>query len=111
MLLCRDELTAEDRSKNLKWMAVGRKGEKRIVKAPVREERGAASGSNRGWRTERRDDQDDRGRHHGNRRQERRDREEDDLQMETEAEDQLSKRGRESGSETEENPPRTRSKH
>jgi len=107
----RDELTAEDRSKNLKWMAVGRKGEKRIVKAPVREERGAASGSNRGWRTERREDQDDRGRHHGNRRQERRDREEDDLQMETETEDQLSKRGRESGSETEENPPRTRSKH
>jgi hypothetical protein len=107
----RDELTAEDRSKNLKWMAVGRKGEKRIVKAPVREERGAASGSNRGWRTERREDQDDRGRHHGNRRQERRDREEDDLRMETETEDQLSKRGRESGSETEENPPRTRSKH
>jgi hypothetical protein len=33
----REELTAEDVSKNLKWMAVGRKGEKRIVKGTARE--------------------------------------------------------------------------
>jgi len=34
----REELTQEDVAKNLKWMAVGRKGEKRIVKAQAREE-------------------------------------------------------------------------
>jgi hypothetical protein len=33
----REELSEEDLSKNLKWQAVGRKGEKRIVKAPERE--------------------------------------------------------------------------
>jgi hypothetical protein len=35
----REELTDEDRSKNLQWMAVGKKGEKRIMKGPAREER------------------------------------------------------------------------
>jgi hypothetical protein len=35
----REELTDEDRSKNLQWMAVGKKGEKRIMKGPVWEER------------------------------------------------------------------------
>jgi hypothetical protein len=34
----REELTEDDVSKNLKWMAVGRKGEKRIVKVQVRED-------------------------------------------------------------------------
>jgi len=35
----REDLTDEDRSKNLKWMAVGKKGEKRITKGQAREER------------------------------------------------------------------------
>ena len=42
----REELTEQDVAKNLKWMAVGQKGEKRIVKAQVREEsRGAGESS------------------------------------------------------------------
>jgi hypothetical protein len=43
----REELTQEDLAKNLKWVAVGQKGEKRIVKAPVREDM-EAGGSHRG---------------------------------------------------------------
>jgi hypothetical protein len=54
----REELTQEDISKNLKWMAVGRKGEKRVIKGQAREEDQAAtnqqvSGRGRGrgeWR-------------------------------------------------------------
>jgi hypothetical protein len=34
----REELTEQDEAKNLKWMVVGRKGEKRIVKGTAREE-------------------------------------------------------------------------
>ncbi len=41
----RDKLTDEDRSKNLKWMVVGQRGEKRLVKVEERE-------SNREWRTQ-----------------------------------------------------------
>jgi hypothetical protein len=43
----REELTQEDLAKNLKWVAVGQKGEKRIVKAPVREDM-EPGGSHRG---------------------------------------------------------------
>jgi len=49
----REELTEEDVAKNLKWQAVGRKGEKRIVKAPAREDQWGEGPSNRqrgGWR-------------------------------------------------------------
>ena len=102
----REELSEEDRSKNLRWMVVDTKGEKRIVKAPVREDwEGPATGSNRVQRTERRDQQRERG---------RKDRRERSQPMETAVEDSLNKRGRESGSETEgENnpPPKNRSKH
>jgi outer membrane murein-binding lipoprotein Lpp len=60
----REELTEDDMAKNLRWQAVGRKGEKRIVKAPVRENpwgegpshrrgggtRGGGRGGQRSWR-------------------------------------------------------------
>jgi hypothetical protein len=107
----REELSEEDRSKNLKWMAVGRKGEKRIVKAPVREETERGPYSN-GWRNERRGQQHEREQQG---RRERNPRRDNSCQpMEEDREDPLSKRTRESGSETEEEngvPPKTRSKH
>jgi len=97
----KEELTEDDRSKNLRWMAVGRKGEKRIVKGPAREEP-----SHSGWRHERR------GQQHERYRQNRR---EDSRQpMEEDREDPLSKRTREDGTESEEEnevPPRTRTRH
>ncbi len=46
----KEELSEQDRSKNLKWMVVGRRGEKRIVKASVRKAMGA---ERRGTQTER----------------------------------------------------------
>jgi hypothetical protein len=52
----REELTQEDRSKNLKWIVVGQRGEKRIVKATEREYNGdrrdqsARGGRGRGGR-------------------------------------------------------------
>jgi hypothetical protein len=100
----KEELTEDDRSKNLKWMAVGRKGEKRIIKAPAREESAREGGSS--WRTEQGGRQNGRGRQH---------RKDNQSQpMDEDREDTLSKRTRESGSETEGEdgvPPRTRSKH
>jgi hypothetical protein len=144
----KEELSEQDRAKNLKWMAVGRKGEKRIIKAPAREgmeNPGPTSSS--GWRTERRGEerrryerggderrreemrrderrgeerrrderrnqQYERGRSSGTRRES--ETREGGQQMDIDTEDALSKRGRESGSETEEEsgiPPKTRSKH
>jgi hypothetical protein len=48
----REDLTDQDRTKNLQWMAVGRKGEKRIVKTQVREENGGYTQQEQrnGWR-------------------------------------------------------------
>ena len=48
------ELTAEDREKNLKWLVVGKRGEKRLIKGterdgqPGRQERGPGT-ANTGW--------------------------------------------------------------
>jgi hypothetical protein len=40
----REELTDQDKAKNLRWVVVGQRGEKRIVKMPDREKEGAWSG-------------------------------------------------------------------
>jgi hypothetical protein len=45
----RKELTEDDRAKNLQWMAIGRKGEKRVVKAQIRED---TQQRETGWRRE-----------------------------------------------------------
>jgi hypothetical protein len=42
------ELTEDDKAKNLEWMVVGARGEKRIVKGVVRQRGGATRGSLRG---------------------------------------------------------------
>lgn len=45
----REELTEDDRAKNLQWMAIGRKGEKRVVKTQIREDNHQRE---TGWRRE-----------------------------------------------------------
>jgi len=131
----REELTEDDVSKNLKWMAVGRKGEKRIVKAQVREDtwgEGTSSrqtggrgrgrgGSGASWRRQNFEetelDRDNtgsqtggRGRGRGGMRGRRVDHEDMDLDRE---DDGTQKRNRGEGTETEseeEEPPRNRAR-
>jgi hypothetical protein len=131
----REELTEDDVSKNLKWMAVGRKGEKRIVKAQVREDtwgEGTSSrqtggrgrgrgGSGASWRRQNYEetelDRDNtgsqtggRGRGRGGMRGRRVDHEDMDLDRE---DDRTQKRNRGEGTETEseeEEPPRNRAR-
>ncbi len=105
----REELTEEDRSKNLQWMVIGRKGEKRVVKAQAREEQSGEPGWRRGeWR-----EQGNRRRQRGASKERRRTPERSSSPMEQESQDR-SKRGRRSGTESEEEreeePPRNKSK-
>jgi hypothetical protein len=131
----REELTEDDVSKNLKWMAVGRKGEKRIVKAQVREDtwgEGTSSrqtggrgrgrgGSGASWRRQNYEETEldrdntgsqtgERGRGRGGMRGRRVDHEDMDLDRE---DDGTQKRNRGEGTETEseeEEPPRNRAR-
>jgi len=101
----REELTEEDMAKNLKWMAVGRKGEKRVIKGQIREEEGEyrnQRGRGRG-----------RGRGTGTGRNTNRPAYTRDSDMDTSDQHEKGKRTREEGEDTEEEeerPPRTRSR-
>jgi len=112
----REELTQEDMSKNLKWMAVGRKGEKRIAKVQVREESWGEGPSGSQVRGRGRGRGRPRGRGRGDRNPEGR----EGVGMELEAEEELGSQKRvredlsESGEEEEEGecsePPRHRTR-
>lgn len=114
----REELSEQDKAKNLQWMVIGRKGEKRVVKAQVREE------TYRRGREQWREDRDREGRYSPVRRQENRQnrgagryntRQEGRQSVNsTDLEDDRSKRGRsseqESGEEMEGEPPKSKSR-